>query len=64
MLCEIVVEIQTFLEFKLLLPSERGRVTSTRTVFARQFSDYGDKKTHCFAKFAAYIDNLVYNLRL
>ena len=58
------VEMQTFHDFKLLLPSERGRVSRSRTAFARQISDYEDIKTHCFTKFGKYLDNLIYQLQI
>ena len=58
-----VVKNQTFLEFKLLLTSEQGRVTGSRTAFSRQISDCEDGKTHCFAKFFTDVDNIVYHLR-
>ena len=40
-------EKQTFLDFKLLLPSEWGRMTRSQTAFARQICDYEEIKRQC-----------------
>ena len=59
---EKLLSDQTFHGFKLLLPSERGRVSRSESSFGCEPAGYLALVKTCFGKFANYIDVLTFNL--
>ena len=59
---EKLLSDQTFHGFKLLLTSERRRVTRSESSFGSEPSGYPALVETCFGKFANYIDVLTFNL--
>ena len=60
---KIIRKDQTFQDFKLLLPSERGRITRSGTVFARERDSYIKLIDKSFESYSNYIELLTSNLQ-
>ena len=59
---DILLKEQTFSSFKVLLPSERGRVTRSGSVFDCDPGSYSQLVKSCFVKYSNYIEILLFNL--
>ena len=57
-----IQETQTFHNFQLLLPAERGRVTRSVSVRREEYDGCSELVKSCFNKFAIYIEHLLFHL--